>query len=88
MNAVLGLSRLLTTTALSLEQQQYVSMIANSGQLLLTIINDILDYSSDNIACTRWRVQVLLDTRLMSFVCVAACLVSPSAAKSRLGSCR
>lgn len=48
MNAVLGLSRLLTTTSLSLEQQQYVSMIANSGQLLLTIINDILDYSSDN----------------------------------------
>jgi len=46
MNAVLGLSRLLSTTALSLEQQQYVSMIANSGQLLLTIINDILDYSS------------------------------------------
>ena len=46
MNAVLGLSRLLSTTSLSLEQQQYVSMIANSGQLLLTIINDILDYSS------------------------------------------
>ena len=45
MNAVLGVGRLLSDTALSLEQQQLVAMITNSGQLLLTIINDILDYS-------------------------------------------
>jgi len=45
MNAVLGVGRLLADTPLSLEQQQLVAMITNSGQLLLTIINDILDYS-------------------------------------------
>jgi len=45
MNAVLGVGRLLSDTALTLEQQQLVAMITNSGQLLLTIINDILDYS-------------------------------------------
>ena len=45
MNAVLGISRLLQDTALTLEQEQYLSMITNSGHLLLTIINDILDYS-------------------------------------------
>ena len=45
MNAVLGISRLLSSTALTLEQQQYVSMITDSGTLLLTIINDVLDYS-------------------------------------------
>lgn len=45
MNAVLGVGRLLADTPLSLDQQQLVAMIANSGQLLLTIINDILDYS-------------------------------------------
>ena len=45
MNAVLGVGRLLADTQLSLEQQQLVSMISNSGHLLLTIINDILDYS-------------------------------------------
>ena len=45
MNAVLGISRLLADTNLSLEQQQYVTMIMNSGHLLLTIINDILDFS-------------------------------------------
>jgi len=45
MNAVLGISRLLNDTQLSMEQAQYVQMINSSGQLLLTIINDILDYS-------------------------------------------
>ena len=45
MNAVLGLSRLLLSTDLSHEQEQYLLMIANSSHLLLTIINDILDYS-------------------------------------------
>ena len=45
LNAVLGISRLLADTPLSLEQDQYLAMITNSGHLLLTIINDILDYS-------------------------------------------
>jgi len=36
---VLGIGRLLASTPLTLEQQQYVSMISSSGQLLLTIIN-------------------------------------------------
>ena len=39
MNAVLGIGRLLADTDLTLEQQQYVQMITNSGRLLLTIIN-------------------------------------------------
>jgi hypothetical protein len=38
MNGVLGLSRLLAATPLSLEQSTYVHMIQNSGRLLLTII--------------------------------------------------
>jgi signal transduction histidine kinase len=42
MNAVLGICRLLSDTQLSLEQHQYITMISHSGQLLLTIINDIL----------------------------------------------
>ena len=39
MNAVIGIGRLLADTTLTLEQQQYVQMINNSGHLLLTIIN-------------------------------------------------
>ena len=45
MNAVLGASRLLLDTDLTAEQSSYLTMITNSGKLLLTIINDVLDFS-------------------------------------------
>jgi len=45
LNAVIGISRLLASTELSAEQLQYVNMVSNSSNLLLSIINDILDYS-------------------------------------------
>ena len=70
MNAVLGVGRLLSDTPLSLEQQQLVAMITNSGQLLLTIINDILDYSKIEVrqrhtllARTGTRAQAHSSTR-------------------------
>jgi PAS domain S-box-containing protein len=45
MNAVLGFTELLATTALNEKQRNFVGTIQLSGQNLLTIINDILDYS-------------------------------------------
>ncbi|MDF1781418.1 MAG: 7TM diverse intracellular signaling domain-containing protein [Alcanivoracaceae bacterium] len=45
MNGVLGMSDLLRRTELNHQQSQYVDTIYESTQSLLTVINDILDYS-------------------------------------------
>ncbi len=45
MNGVIGMTALLSDTKLSLEQQEYVDAIRDSGSALVAIINDILDLS-------------------------------------------
>ncbi len=45
MNGVVGMAELLADTELSDEQSLYAETIRNSGEALLVIINDILDYS-------------------------------------------
>ncbi len=45
MNGVIGMAQLLEDTALTDQQKDYLGMITRSGNSLLSIINDILDYS-------------------------------------------
>lgn len=45
MNGVVGMADLLDDTHLNEEQRLYVQTIKNSGEALLVIINDVLDYS-------------------------------------------
>lgn len=45
MNAIIGVSHLLSKTALTEKQHDYVTKISGAAQLLLRIINDILDFS-------------------------------------------
>ena len=45
MNGVIGMADLLTETGLTEDQKLYVDTIRSSGEALLVIINDVLDYS-------------------------------------------
>ncbi|MEM9446650.1 MAG: PAS domain-containing protein [Verrucomicrobiota bacterium] len=45
MNGIIGFSKLLASSELNSEQQDYTRTIVSSAELLLTLINDILDYS-------------------------------------------
>lgn len=45
MNGVIGMASLLASTKLDDEQREYIDTIQHSGESLLVVINDILDYS-------------------------------------------
>jgi len=71
-NGVLGMTELLRDTPLSSEQQRYVKTIVNSGQSLLTVINDVLDYSKIEagmmtIESQLFDLEMLLDDCLALF---------------------
>lgn len=45
MNGIIGMADMLSETAMDDEQQVYIDTIRSSGEALLAIINDVLDYS-------------------------------------------
>jgi signal transduction histidine kinase/DNA-binding response OmpR family regulator len=45
MNAVLGIAHLLGTTPLGADQRRYLELLNRSGRSLLSILNNVLDYS-------------------------------------------
>ncbi|HEX2817788.1 MAG TPA: response regulator [Phenylobacterium sp.] len=45
LNGVLGMSRLLENTRLTAEQRAYAAAIRDSGEHLLTLVNDVLDFA-------------------------------------------
>jgi signal transduction histidine kinase/CheY-like chemotaxis protein len=71
LNCVIGISSVLRESKLTLFQQESVDMIARSGDLLMAIINDVLDYSkleTDNVIVDirKNNLQELLDFVLQS----------------------
>jgi two-component system, sensor histidine kinase len=65
MNGILGMAQLLQSTPLNAEQYEYVHTMHSSGEALLAIINDILDYSKIEahklqLEATPFRLDTLL----------------------------
>lgn len=81
MNGVLGMAELLNKTELSSRQKTFTEVIVKSGNALLTIINDVLDFSKINAG------QLTLDPgpfRLTEAVEDVATLVSARVAEKNL----
>jgi signal transduction histidine kinase/DNA-binding response OmpR family regulator len=81
MNGVLGMAELLNKTELSSRQKTFTEVIVKSGNALLTIINDVLDFSKINAG------QLTLDPgpfRLDEAVEDVATLISARVAEKNL----
>jgi len=81
MNAVIGMTQLLGDTALDAEQADYAKTIRASGEHLMTIINDILDYSKIEAGKVELE-QVPVDLRRAVEECLD--IVAPRAAEKKL----
>lgn len=72
MNGVIGMMQLLKMTSLDDEQLEFIDTAMSSGESLLTIINDILDYSrieADRLQFTAsdFNIREMVKTLLNSF---------------------
>lgn len=79
MNGVLGFADLLLETPLNAEQREFVRTVRSSGDSLLTIINDVLDYSK--IEAGRMTLEHI-DIDLRS-VCNEVCSILRAASAKR-----
>jgi signal transduction histidine kinase/ActR/RegA family two-component response regulator len=79
MNGVLGFANLLLETPLNAEQREFAETVQRSGDALLTVINDVLDYSK--IEAGRMTVEQI-DFDLRS-VCNEVCRILRSTIADR-----
>jgi signal transduction histidine kinase len=81
MNGILGMADLLHDTPLSEQQREFTRIIRSSGDALLRIIDDILDYSK--IEAGRMQLEIM-PVPLRPLVEEAAALLRPQAERKKL----
>ncbi len=81
MNGVLGMAELLSRTTLDEKQREFTNIIMKSGNALLTIINDVLDFSKIDAGQLQLNEQ---PTHLAEIVEDVATLVAATAAEQQV----
>ncbi|WP_293906577.1 response regulator [Phenylobacterium sp.] len=81
LNGVLGMARLLEGTRLTAEQKTYVAALHDSGQHLLTLVNDVLDFAKLGAGGVELHPAAMEVESLLRAVCE---LLSPRAREKGL----
>lgn len=100
MNAVVGMTELLLTTPLTAEQREYADMLRDSAKSLLSILNDLLEFSRLEARSAIFEAQQfdiretvsavihLLYPRAMASNLTLSCFVSPDLPEMLVGDAR
>ena len=81
MNGILGMLRLLTDTKMSKEQTEYTQAIQNSGDTMMALLNDILDF--EKIESGNMEIEII-DFDMKKLVDGVVTLMSGHAAEKNL----
>jgi CheY-like chemotaxis protein len=81
LNGVLGMARLLEGTQLTAEQREYALALRDSGEHLLTLVNELLDFAKLGAGKIELNLSVVEVEDLLRSVCE---LLSPRAAETGL----
>lgn len=81
LNAIIGITELALDTELDLEQREYLNLVRSSGESLLSIINELLDYSKIEAGHLEFEH---IEFSLQNVVAMAVRALAPKANEQRL----